>query len=217
MTSPSRTAPETPRGVPVSRSARIQAARQARPPARRRTGLPTVVIALLVLLCAAIGALAGGLYGLSRPDKYAAHAYVLVAPTTGQIGDVNGSQLASAFARIAADPSVVGGALASQGLPAAPRNIARTVSATASADAPLIDVAGTTGNAGQSALVANTAARALIDHVTRLGATPGYRTVLLTPATVPDRPSGSPALVYGLLGGVLGLGLGSAVAAVRRP
>jgi capsular polysaccharide biosynthesis protein len=224
MTSPSRSAaapaaPTAPTASAAAPSALRTAPRIPRRPAstrRRRPPLPSAVLVVLVLLGAAVTAFAGGLYGWSRPAQFAAHAFVLVAPTSGQTGDVSGTQLAAAFARVSNDPAVVGPALQQQNLPFHPRDIAGSVAAAASPDAPLIDVTGKAGNAGQSALVANTAAQALIDHVSALNATPGYRTVLLTPATVPDRPASSPTLVYGLLGGVLGLGLGAALVALRR-
>lgn len=215
MTSPSSSAT-----APTRASSALHAGprvpRRANRTRRGRPSLPAAVLVVLVLLGAAVGAFAGGLYGWSRPAQYAAHAFVLVAPTSGQTGDVTGTQLAAAFARVASDPAVAGPALHAQYLPSRPRDIASSVAASASPDAPLIDVTGKADNPGQSALVANTAAQALIDHVAKLGATPGYRTVLLTPATVPDRADSSPMLVYGLLGGVLAMGLGAALVALRR-
>jgi capsular polysaccharide biosynthesis protein len=185
---------------------------------RSSARLSTSVVVVLVLLGGLLGGLGGALYGSTRPISYAAHSYVLVAPTGTASGssNVTGPELALAFARVGADPSVVGAAFAAQALPSSPEDIARSVSAIASPDAPVIDVTGTAPSAKQSALFADTAANGLIAHVQRLAATPGFKLVLLTPATVPDRPSGSPVLVYSLLGFAVGLGICAAVAALRR-
>jgi hypothetical protein len=190
----------------------------AEAPRRRpaRTRLPLSAVVGLVLIGGLVGGLAGGIFGATRTAAYTAHAYVLVAPAPGRTGDLTGSELAQAFARIGADPAVVGPSFVSEGLPARPQDIAKSVSAVASPDAPLVDVIGTADSGKTAALVADTAAEGLIDHVQHLDATPGYNVVLLTAASVPDKPNSTPVLIYSLLGLALGLAGCGFVAALRR-
>jgi hypothetical protein len=155
----------------------------------------------------AVGGSAGAGYALAAEDEYVARAYVLVSgpPAASDNGSAVG--LALAYARVALQRPVVGRALAARGF-AATGAVDRNLSVGTSPDAPIIEIVGHAPTAAAAVMLADTASRAFVSYLARVGRDTGYRLTLLTPATSADAPDapglGLSIAVGAAAGGLLG-------------
>jgi capsular polysaccharide biosynthesis protein len=179
-------------------------------PERPRRPLPRTAIVVGALTV--LGAAAGALYAVSAGGSYQSHAYVLVSapPATADNGSAVG--LAHAYAKVALQPAVVGPALAAGRLPSTAADVRRRLTTATSPDAPVIEIVGRAPNAAQARALADTASRAFVDYLDRVGRQTGYRVTLLSAAGPADAPR-APGVPAGLAGGAL---VGSALGAGWR-
>ena len=155
-----------------------------------------------------VGALAGVAYGLLRPPVYEAKAYV-VAVSSESGGGSAAVSYAQAYARIA-DQEEVFASAADYGK-AAPDELRRSVRASSSPDAPIIEITGSGRPASRSAELANMVANGLIDSANRTSVDTRVRLVLVSAAAPPATPSSPEPLLDVAVGVAAGLLLGGLV------
>jgi capsular polysaccharide biosynthesis protein len=168
----------------------------------------------VVALLAAIGAVAGyGFFRLTSPT-YVARAYVAaVARDPGN--NAAAVSYAQAFARIVPQGDVVNAAASLSAGRYAPAELRRQVRATASPDAPVIELAGSAGSAQRAADVANLMAAGLVSTATKHSADTRIAVVLLSAADLPAEPDSPQRDVDIAVGAAVGVLLGGLVVLTR--
>lgn len=158
--------------------------------------------------CAALGALAGGTYGLLQTPEYTATSYVVAVPGA-KADPATALGFAQAYGRVATQLAVLGDAQIAAGV--SPTELQDRVKVATSPDAPMISVSASADRPGDAATLANAVSRAL---TTSAGHTKDSTRVKLLPfsrAVAPTAPSSLSAPVTALVGlcagGLLG-GLG---------
>ncbi|MFD9880413.1 lipopolysaccharide biosynthesis protein [Streptomyces alboflavus] len=158
--------------------------------------------------CAALGALAGGTYGLLQTPEYTATSYVVAVPGA-KADPATALGFAQAYGRVATQLAVLGDAQIAAGV--SPTELQDRVKVATSPDAPMISVSASADRPSDAATLANAVSRAL---TTSAGHTKDSTRVKLLPfsrAVAPTAPSSLSAPVTALVGlcagGLLG-GLG---------
>ncbi|NMI00083.1 lipopolysaccharide biosynthesis protein [Pseudonocardia acidicola] len=151
------------------------------------------------------GAALGATYGMVAEPTYTANAFVVVTATS-DLGLSRETGYAQAYSRIAATPDVLAAATASTG--SAPAALAGEVVATASRDAPMIEISVSGRDAQRTAAIATAVTGALIDHGNRQSAATAVRLSVFSSATVPVTPSSPTPSLLALAGAGAGLLLG---------
>jgi len=183
---------------------RTRLARRVRGNALWQLTRKTVVLLVLLPI---IGGLIGLAFAALTPARYTSHAYLLVIET-GQGAGVSAINVAQATARIATKPSVLDTGKDGATLLSAVR--AGGLSATASPDAPLVDLAATASTADDSVRLANEMSSRVKEHVNGFSDAAGVRLEVFALASRPDKPT-SPNILVDVLAG---FALGSLAAAV---
>jgi capsular polysaccharide biosynthesis protein len=144
------------------------------------------------------------------PPSYSSSSYVLVVPLRAD--GSNSINYAQAYARIATNQAVVQKALADGGIAVEPSRIRQLVSASASPDAPLIEITARDRQPVRAARLANAVATGLTLYSTARAQETGYRVRPFAQALPPSRAS-SPNRVLNIMVGVsIGLLLGGLLA-----
>ncbi|MEU4549673.1 Wzz/FepE/Etk N-terminal domain-containing protein [Nonomuraea dietziae] len=138
-----------------------------------------------------LGALAGLFYSLAREPVYSSDAYVVVV-AEGDPGRT--ANFAQAYARIAVQPGLITSGEQAQ----------RTLSASASPDAPLVRLTAIAPTAQEAVARADQASTALISYANMQATNTGVRLASFASASLPLAPS-SPALL-------VNVGIGTAAA-----
>lgn len=178
-----------------------------------------------IVLCVALGAIAGGALAWATPPEYTARADVFVAvtgsSTTGELAQgINFSQQqARAFSAVATREVVLEPVIEELGLDATPSQLRSRVSATVQLNTPVISIEATDASAAQAARTANLVAKNLAEVVPTLspqvdGDSPVRLRVIET-ATAPSAPSAPNTVMLVILGTLAGLVLATLVIAVR--
>ena len=160
----------------------------------------------LVALLTVLGALAGVVYAMVRPPVYAATAYVVVVAE--ESGDSTAVNYAQAYARIAGEGDTVSAAVARSNGKISANELRRSVRASSSPDAPVIDVTGSASRAGRAADLANVVAKGLISTANRHSTDTRMRLVLLSAAVPPADPASPQPMLDIAVGAAAGLLLG---------
>lgn len=160
----------------------------------------------LVALLTVLGALAGVVYAMVRPPAYAATAYVVVVAK--EPGDSTAVNYAQAYARIAGEGDTVSAAVAGSNGKISANELRRSVRASSSPDAPVIDVTGSASQAGRAADLANVVAKGLISTANRHSTDTRMRLVLLSAAVPPAVPASPQPVLDVAVGAAAGLLLG---------
>jgi capsular polysaccharide biosynthesis protein len=169
-------------------------------------------------LLVVLGALAGLGYALVRQPVYAANAYVVVVAQNS--GDNTAVSYAQAYARIAGQGDGLVAAVRDSNGQVSADDLRRTVRASSSPDAPVIEVTGSAYPATRAADLANLVANALISTANQHSTDTRVRLVLLGPAMPPTSPaSPQPAIdiAVGAAAGLLLGGLALLSRSSRRP
>lgn len=164
---------------------------------------PVAVLALL-------GLLVGLGYAVLAPPTYTARAYVLVVADTPGDG-APAVSYAQAYARLVGQGAAVDSAAGASRGTASASELLRSVRASASPDAPVIEVSGSAGSAARAVDLTNLMANGLVSTAGARTRETRMRLVLLSPAFPPPAPSSprpAPSVAVGtavglLLGGLL--------------
>jgi capsular polysaccharide biosynthesis protein len=179
---------------------------------RARHAYPRAAMALIALL-PVLGALVGLGVAMTVQPSYTAHAYVLLTNAT-KGADASSVNVAQATARIATNPSVVNSGAADSTLTAAAQR--GDLTATASPDLPLIDLAATASSASASALLANQFADRVKQHLADFPDLADVRVGIFAAASEPTRPTSPNLLVDVGAGAVLGALVAGLVYLLKR-
>ncbi|MEU3369466.1 lipopolysaccharide biosynthesis protein [Streptomyces sp. NPDC006711] len=152
-------------------------------------------------VCALLGAMAGGVYGLVKTPEYSATSYVVVTPTQKADPSV-ALGFAQAYGRVATEVALIGDAQVWAGVSAA--TLRDSVQTATSPDAPMIAITATSERATDAAGIANAVARALSVNGTHNQAQTGVRVVQFSRAAKPLAPSSPSASLTALVGGCAG-------------
>jgi capsular polysaccharide biosynthesis protein len=159
-------------------------------------------IGLLTML----SALSGLAYGVASDPVYTANAYVVVVAQNP--GDSLIVSYAQAYARIADQGATLNAAADASTGTASVRELRQQVQASASPDAPVIEIAGSANSARRAADMANLVANGLAITANAQSADTGVRLSLLSAAAPPADPT-SPRLGLDVaVGAAVGLLLG---------
>jgi capsular polysaccharide biosynthesis protein len=180
-----------------------------------RTGEFSLTVLVLVALLPVIGGIAGTLVVAVTPERYTAHSYVLVTSTGGEGADVSAVSVAQAIARVATNESVLDAGARGDRLRTATREGAFT--ATASPDAPLVDLSATASTASDAVTLADELALQVVEHVTAFRGAAKVRAEIFASASPPDAPSSPNPVVSVVAGAALGALIAAAVLILRRP
>ncbi|HEX2773060.1 MAG TPA: Wzz/FepE/Etk N-terminal domain-containing protein, partial [Micromonosporaceae bacterium] len=160
----------------------------------------------LIGLFTALGAVAGLGYALLTPPEYTAKAYVAVVAQNA--GDSMAVSYAQAYARIAGQGDALHAAAEASNGTASVKQLRRGVLASASPDAPVIELTGTAGSAERAADLVNLLADGLVRTANSHTSDTRMRLALLSAAVPPADPT-SPQLPLAVaVGAAVGLLLG---------
>ncbi|NUR10172.1 MAG: hypothetical protein HOQ45_24620 [Nocardioidaceae bacterium] len=193
-------------GVPEQAVVRTQRARR-----KSRTG--TALFVLLLLALPVVGGLLGLLVATITPPTYTAHAFVLIT-STGDTTDVSAGDIAQATARVATSDSVLAEGDSSRRLLVAADDDRLTASA--SPDAPLVDLSASAATPAAAADLANALAAAVDAHVTSIGVDADVRASVFASASRPRRPTSPNPVVDVAAGVALGVLLAAVAFVLRR-
>jgi capsular polysaccharide biosynthesis protein len=138
------------------------------------------------------------------PPSYSSSSYVLVVPVRDADGS-NAINYAQAYARIATNQAVVQKALIDDGSAVEPGRIRQLVSASASPDAPLIEITARDRQPERAARLANIVATGLSSYSTARAQDTGYRVQQFARALPPTRTSSSNRVLNTIVGVSIGL------------
>jgi len=167
---------------------------------RARPAYPWAAMAVIAML-PVLGALLGLGFAVTAQPSYTAHAYLLLTNAT-KGADASAVNVAQATARIATNPSVVSTGAGDNTLNAAAQR--GDLTATASPDLPLIDLAATASSASASALLANQFADRVKQHLADFPDLADVRVGVFAAASDPTRPTSPNLLVDVGAGAALG-------------
>jgi capsular polysaccharide biosynthesis protein len=156
--------------------------------ATRRWG----ILVLLTLLGAAVGLA----YALIRPPEYTAKAYVAVVAENA--GDSSAVSYAQAYSRIASQGDALQTAADASGGSTSVQDLRRSVLASASPDAPVIELTGTAGSPERAADLVNLVANGLTKTANTHTGDTRMRLAPLSAAAPPADPT-SPQLPLALV------------------
>jgi capsular polysaccharide biosynthesis protein len=138
------------------------------------------------------------------PPSYTSSSYVLVVPVRDADGS-NAINYAQAYARIATNQAVVQKALIDDGSAVEPGRIRQLVSASASPDAPLIEITARDRQPERAARLANVVATGLTSYSAARAQDTGYRVRQFTQALPPSRASSPNHVLNTIVGVSIGL------------
>ncbi|NUS52136.1 MAG: hypothetical protein HOQ22_13990, partial [Nocardioidaceae bacterium] len=167
---------------------------------------------LLLLALPVVGGLLGLLVATITPPTYTAHAFVLIT-STGDTTDVSAGDIAQATARVATSDSVLAEGDSSRRLLVAADDDRLTASA--SPDAPLVDLSASAATPAAADL-ANALAAAVDAHVTSIGVDADVRASVFASASRPRRPTSPNPVVDVAAGVALGVLLAAVAFVLRR-
>ena len=154
-----------------------------------------------ILLAGIVLGVGGAIFATDlMPPSYSSSSYVLVVPAR-DADNSNAINYAQAYARIATNQAVVQKALSDNGIAVEPSRIRQLVSASASPDAPLIEITARDRQPERAALLANVVATGLTSYSTARAQDTGYRVRPFTRALPPSRAS-SPNRALNIIVGV---------------
>jgi capsular polysaccharide biosynthesis protein len=187
-------------------------------PTRRRHGAPFARVRALppwTLLAAGTlaGGLLGGAYGVLTPPAYTATSYVIAVPTD-RSDPASALGFATAYGRVATQPSVLGDAQARAGVPV--DTLRRSVRTSTSPDVPMVAVSATSPRPRLAAAMANAVAGALTRRADATRADTHIELLEFSRASDPTAPSSASPAVTGLVGASAG-GLLGGLALLVRP
>ena len=160
----------------------------------------------LIGLLTILGVLGGLVYGLARDPVYTAKAYVVVVAEDSS--DSMAVSYAQAYARIADEGAALDAAAEAGNATASVDELRRQVRATASPDAPVIELTGSAGSADRAAYLANLVADGLVSAANKHRGDTRVRLTVLSAALPPIGPT-SPSLALSVaVGAAVGLLLG---------
>lgn len=160
----------------------------------------------LIGLLTILGAFGGLGYGLMSDPVYTAKAYLIVV--TGNPSDSTAVSYAQAYARIADQGAALNAAAAASNGTSSVDELRRQVRASASRDAPVIELTGSASSASRAADVANLVADGLVTTANRHTADTRMGLTVLSAAIPPTGPT-SPRLGLSVaVGAAVGLLLG---------
>ncbi|POX56175.1 lipopolysaccharide biosynthesis protein [Streptomyces sp. Ru71] len=159
------------------------------------------------------GSLLGGAYGALTPARYTATAYVVAVPTD-KADPATALGFAQAYGRVATQLAVLGDAQVWAGVPV--KELAGSVQAQTSPDAPMISVTATSAEPAEAADMANAVARALTRHAADTKAATHVELQQFARAVEPAEPSSPSPALTALVGGSAG-GLLAGLALLVRP
>jgi len=171
---------------------------------------------VLLLVALVLGAAAGVAFDRLRPDTYTASAEAVVAPDAQDPVVDSSIGITQAYARLAIDPNVVSDTLEDEDIAIPPGDLDEHIRASASPDAPVIQILGTRESPAEAALLTNAVLDALIAYSQRANGL-DYTLEPFAEASAPTVSSDPGPVLYGLLGGGLGLLLGGLLALVLPP
>lgn len=145
------------------------------------------------------------------PPSYSSSSYVLVVPVRDADGS-NAINYAQAYARIATNQAVIQKALIDSGIAVEPGKIRQLVSASASPDAPLIEITARDRQPERAARLANIVATSLSSYSTARAQDTGYRVRQFARALPPSRTSSPNRVLNTIVGVCIGLLLAGLVA-----
>lgn len=135
----------------------------------------------LILACALVGALLGGLAANLMPERFEASSYLLVTVEEGADIGTSATAYAQAFSRIARQPAV----LAEVPEEAEVDAFGQDLTLTAAPDAPIIEVVGSAETPELATLRANAVSRTIEEYVADKASETGFGAAVLTEAIVP--------------------------------
>ncbi len=172
----------------------------------------------IVLVLVALLPLFGGLAGLAltalTPVDYTGEAYLLIT-TTADGADVSAVSIAQAVARVATSESVLDSAGSDDLLRSAAQR--GDLTASASPDSPLVNLAATSSTASDAASLADEFAIQLQRHITRFEGVAQVRAEVFASASLPRDPSSPNRFVNVVSGVALGILAAAVVFVLRRP
>jgi capsular polysaccharide biosynthesis protein len=158
----------------------------------------------ILLVGIALGVGGGILASNLMPPSYSSSSYVLVVPVRNADGS-NAINYAQAYARIATNQAVVAKALIDNGIAVEPGRIRQLVSASASPDAPLIEITARDRQPERAARLANVVAEGLSSYSGPRAQDTGYRVRQFTRALPPSRASSPNRVLNTIVGVSIGL------------
>ncbi|MEV5611051.1 lipopolysaccharide biosynthesis protein [Streptomyces sp. NPDC052225] len=175
----------------------------------------------------AVGALAGGMYGVLSTPQYTATSYVIAVPTD-KADPMSALGFAQAYSRVATQIAVLSDAQVAARVPV--QTLKSQVRAETSPDAPMVAISASAAEPARAMEMANAVARALTANASHAKDETHVKLLRFTRAVKPTEPSSASAALTTLVGtcagGLLGgLGLllrprrelGTAVATVPAP
>jgi len=161
----------------------------------------------VVALLATLGATAGYGYALLAQPTYVARAYV-AAVARGAGDNAAAVSFAQAYAKIVSQGDVVNAAVDASGGGIAPGEIRRQVQASATSGGPVIEIAGSGGDAQRAANLANLVAAGVISVSAEQSDRTRVDLILLSRADPPAEPVSPRPLVDIAVGAAVGVLLG---------
>lgn len=177
---------------------------------RGRKALRALGLVALLLL-PIVGGLAGYAVALVTPPRYTAESYVLMISTG--TGEVTPGDIAQAVSRVATSESVLAAGDSDELVLAARED---QLTASASPDAPLVELSATASSAADAAALANDLADAVELHMTTNTGIDEVRASIFASASEPAEPSSPNVLVNVVAGVALGLLLAAVGFVLRR-
>ncbi|QIB48916.1 lipopolysaccharide biosynthesis protein [Streptomyces aureoverticillatus] len=184
-----------------------------RPFLTRLTPLPRPPRWTLLPACAALGALAGGAYGLLQTPEYTATSYVVAVPQA-KSDPATALGFAQAYGRVATQLAVLGDAQVAARV--SPAELQDRVKVATSPDAPMISVAASANRPDEAATLANAVARALTTSANHTKSSTQVKLLPFSRAVAPTAPSSLSTPVSALVGLCAG-GLLGGLALLVRP
>ncbi|KUF15947.1 lipopolysaccharide biosynthesis protein [Streptomyces silvensis] len=162
--------------------------------------------------CAALGALAGGTYGLLQTPEYTATSYVVAVPQS-RTDPATALGFAQAYGKVATQLAVLGDAQVAARV--SPGELQSRVKVATSPDAPMISVAASATRPDDAATLANAVSRALTTSANHTKNSTQVKLLPFSRAVEPTAPSTLSAPVSTLVGLCAGGLLGGLVLLVR--
>lgn len=179
-------------------------------PTRKSVGRFILLLIALPILGAAVGLLVATL----MPTSYAAHSYVILITNSGG-SDGSATNAAQATARVATKTSVLESAGADASLIRAAEE--GRLTATASPDAPLIDLVARAGTAAEAAKLSDELARCTAIQVNNFSKDTAVSARVFATASMPLEPTLPNYPVSVLAGAALGVLASAVIFILRRP
>jgi capsular polysaccharide biosynthesis protein len=160
-----------------------------------------------------LGALAGWAVASVTPTRYTAHSYLLIVDASDGAG-ASAVNVAQATARVATKPSVLAESGGDVTLLAAAAE--EDLTATASPDAPLVDLAASAGTAEEAVRLANDLSDHVNRHISRFSKSTRVESEVFAEASLPSRPASPNTLVNVIAGLAVGVVAASVLFVVGR-